>query len=77
MATASAIDTSVWVHGTKARARAGITATTLHHLSLSGRIRTLALVGLPVRYNGADCDEIRKGSLPSRPRLKAKRESLN
>ena len=60
MATPDAIDQNLWIRGVHARKRSGLSQTSLVNLSLAGKIRTLALPGLSVRYRGEDCDLIRR-----------------
>ena len=59
MALADAIDAAQWLRANTARSRSGLSPTSLNHLALAGRIRVLALPGLPIRYHAGDCDSIR------------------
>ena len=60
MAIADAIDQALWLRGTVARKRSGLSPSSLNNLALAGRIRVLALPGSAVRYHGGDCDAIRR-----------------
>jgi hypothetical protein len=60
MANADAIDRALWLRANTARTRSGLSPSSLTHLALAGRIRVLALPGLPIRYHGDDCDAIRR-----------------
>jgi hypothetical protein len=60
MAVLDSIDAAQWLRANSARTRSGLSPTSLNHLALAGRIRVLALPGLPIRYHGDDCDAIRR-----------------
>ncbi len=60
MANADAIDTSQWLRANSARSRSGLSPSSLTHLALAGRIRVLALPGLPIRFRAEDCDMVRR-----------------
>ncbi len=69
MAHADAIDAAQWIRANHARERSGLSRANLTAFALSGRIRTLAVPGVPIRFNAEDCDAIRRelaGSSPAR-----------
>jgi len=60
MATADALDAALWLRARPARKRSGLSPTTLSSLAAAGRIRTLALPGVSIRFHAGDCDTIRR-----------------
>jgi hypothetical protein len=56
----AAIDASVWLRRNTALRTFGLTGTALTNLALSGKVRTLALPGVAVRYRAGDLEAIRR-----------------
>ena len=59
MATPDTIDAALWIRTVRARERTGLSQTNLVTFALAGRIRTLAMPGVPIRSHAGDCDSVR------------------
>lgn len=59
MAVSDLVAGDVWTSGAEARRRSGLSRTILASMCIAGRIRTMSLPGLAIRYHGADCDKLR------------------
>ncbi len=69
MATRDTIDAALWIRTIRARERTGLSHANLTAFALAGRIRTLAMPGMPIRFHAGDCDSIRAelaGAKPAR-----------
>lgn len=62
----TAIDPAIWVSRAEARRRAGLSLTMLHVMVSSGRVRTLALPGISVKYRAEDLDSLAAANVDGR-----------